>query len=154
MSDVVWSAVPVASKPAPYSPNREKPVRGDNIALSIKDTVTGGTVLYAPGLGAVDQPVWRAMQRAACVLVDGTFWRDDEMIELGLSGKRAQDIGHLAQTGAGGMLEWLQRLPASTRKILVHINNTNPILDERSPQRAQLHRLGVEVAEDGMEIRV
>ncbi len=154
VSDVFWSAVPVASKPAPYSPNREKPVRGDNIALSIKDTVTGGTVLYAPGLGAVDQPVWRAMQRAACVLVDGTFWRDDEMIELGLSGKRAQDIGHLAQTGAGGMLEWLQRLPASTRKILVHINNTNPILDERSPQRAQLHRLGVEVAEDGMEIRV
>jgi pyrroloquinoline quinone biosynthesis protein B len=109
-------------------------------------------VFYAPGLGAVDRAVWRAMQRAACVLVDGTFWRDDEMIELGLSRKRARDIGHLAQTGSGGMLEWLQRLPASTRKILIHINNTNPILDERSPQREQLRGLGVEVAEDGMEI--
>ncbi len=74
------------------------------------------------------------------------------MIELGLSRKRAREIGHLAQSGVGGMLEWLQRLPASTRKILIHINNTNPILDERSPQRVQLRRLGVEVAQDGMEI--
>jgi pyrroloquinoline quinone biosynthesis protein B len=50
------------------------------------------------------------------------------------------------------MLEWLAKLPATTRKILIHVNNTNPILDEDSPQRAELRRRGVEVAYDGMEI--
>jgi pyrroloquinoline quinone biosynthesis protein B len=86
------------------------------------------------------------------VLVDGTFWIDDEMIRLGVSSKRARDIGHLPQSGPGGMLEWLGRLPAATRKILIHINNTNPILNESSPESAQLERNGVEVAWDGMEI--
>jgi pyrroloquinoline quinone biosynthesis protein B len=84
--------------------------------------------------------------------VDGTFWRDDEMISLGLSTKRARDIGHLAQAGPGGMLEQLARLPARTRRYLIHINNTNPILDEDSPERAELARAGITVCEDGMEI--
>jgi pyrroloquinoline quinone biosynthesis protein B len=147
-----WRALPVASKPAPYSPNRDSPVAGDNLALVIEDEVTGKTALYAPGLSAVDERVWRAMQSAACVLVDGTFWTDDEMIRLGISSKRARDIGHLAQTGPGGMLEWLDRLPSATRKILIHINNTNPILDESSAESAELARRGIEVARDGMEI--
>jgi pyrroloquinoline quinone biosynthesis protein B len=149
----VWfRGLPVTSKPAPYSPNREAPVAGDNIALVITSQDRGKTVLYAPGLGAIEEHVWRAMQSADCVLVDGTFWTDDEMIRLGLSRKRALDIGHLPQSGAGGMLEWLEKLPAATRKILIHINNTNPILDESSPERAQLRRRGIEVAWDGMEI--
>ena len=84
--------------------------------------------------------------------MDGTFWTDDEMIRLGISSKRARDIGHLPQSGPGGMLEWLDRLPSSSRKILIHINNTNPILDEASTQAAELARRGVEVAWDGMEI--
>ena len=86
------------------------------------------------------------------VLVDGTFWTDDEMIGLGLSRKTARDIGHLAQTGPGGMIEWLGKLPAGTRRLLIHINNTNPILDEDSPERATLARAGIEVTHDGMEI--
>ena len=86
--------------------------------------------------------------------MDGTFWADDEMIRVGVSSKRARDLGHLPQSGAGGMLEWLDRLPASTRKILIHINNTNPILDEDSAERAELARHGVEVAWDGMEIEL
>ncbi len=152
VAGVTWRALPVASKPAPYSPHRDSPVPGDNIALVIEADVTGRSALYAPGLAQIDEPVWRAMQAAACVLVDGTFWTDDEMITLGLSRKRARDIGHLAQTGAGGMLEWLGRLPSATRKILIHVNNTNPILDEDSPQRAQLNERGIEVAWDGLEI--
>jgi pyrroloquinoline quinone biosynthesis protein B len=149
---VRWRALPVASKPAPYSPNRESPTRGDNIALVVTDEVTGRSLLYAPGLGAIDESVWRAMNAASCVLVDGTFWTDDEMIALGVSRKRARDIGHLPQTGTGGMLEWLGRLPPMTRKVLIHINNTNPILDEDSEPHAALTRQGVEVASDGMEI--
>ena len=152
VSHVRWRALPVASKPAPYSPNRESPVPGDNVALVITDELTGRAALYAPGLGAIDESIWRAMQSVACVLVDGTFWTDDEMIRLGVSGKRARDIGHLPQSGPGGMLEWLDRLPPATRKILIHVNNTNPILDEDSAERAELTRRGIDVAWDGMEI--
>jgi pyrroloquinoline quinone biosynthesis protein B len=152
VSGLEWRALPVASKPAPYSPNREAPIRGDNVALMITDEATGKTVVYAPGLSEIDERLWQALQSAACVLVDGTFWTDDEMIRLGVSRKRARDIGHLPQSGSGGMLEWLDRLPAATRKILIHINNTNPILDESSVQFAELARHGVEVGQDGMEI--
>ncbi len=152
VAGVRWQALPVASKPAPYSPNRESPVPGDNLALMITDEATGRAALYAPGLGAMDERVWRSMQSAACVLVDGTFWTDDEMIRQELSRKRARDIGHLPQSGPGGMLEWLDRLPPGTRRILIHVNNTNPILDEDSAERAELTRRGVEVAWDGMDI--
>ncbi|MDE2448937.1 MAG: pyrroloquinoline quinone biosynthesis protein PqqB [Gammaproteobacteria bacterium] len=152
ISDIRWHALPVTGKPAPYSPNRDSPVAGDNVALRLTDEHTGKAMLYAPGLGAVEEPLHRAMESAACVLVDGTFWSDDEMLRLGLSRKRARDMGHLALSGPGGMLEWLGRLPEATRKILIHINNTNPILDEDSPERAELRRRGIEVAWDGMEI--
>jgi len=154
VSGVSWRALPVPGKPAPYSPNRESPVPGDNLALVITDEVSGQSAVYAPGLGAMDDRVWRAMQSAACVMVDGTFWTDDEMIRLGASRKTARDIGHLPQSGAGGMLEWLDQLPHDTRRILIHINNTNPLLDEESAQASELARRGVEVAWDGMEIEL
>jgi pyrroloquinoline quinone biosynthesis protein B len=92
------------------------------------------------------------MQAADCVLVDGTLWTDDEMITLGASKKTSRAMGHMPQTGPDGMLEWLAQLPASTRKVLIHINNTNPILDEESAERQELTRRGIEVAYDGMEI--
>jgi pyrroloquinoline quinone biosynthesis protein B len=84
-------------------------------------------------------------------MVDGTLWSDDEMITLGLSSKRGLDMGHLSQSGAGGMLEILAPL-TRPRKILIHINNTNPILDENSAERAVLKGHNIEVAFDGMEI--
>jgi len=149
---VRWRALAVASKPAPYSPHRAAPVAGDNVALVIGDAASGRSAVYAPGLGAIEPALWSALEAAACVLVDGTFWSDEEMVAQGLSAKRARDLGHLPQSGAGGMLEWLAKLPRATRRILIHVNNTNPILDEDSPQRAELGRAGVEVAWDGMEI--
>ena len=87
-------------------------------------------------------------------MVDGTFWADDEMVRLGISSKTARDLGHLPQSGVGGMIEWLDRLPSSTRRILIHINNTNPILNEDSPQHTILADHGIEVAYDGMEVRL
>lgn len=151
---VRWRALAVASKPAPYSPHRDAPAAGDNVVLVIGAGESGGHAVYAPGLGAMEAPVWRAMQAATCVLVDGTFWSDDEMIAMGLSSKRGREIGHLPQSGPGGMLEWLDKLPAATRRILIHVNNTNPILDEDSAERAQLTSRGIEVAWDGMEIEL
>jgi pyrroloquinoline quinone biosynthesis protein B len=85
-------------------------------------------------------------------MLDGTFWTDDELVRLGVSKKHARDMGHLPQSGPGGMLEVLK--PLAARKILIHINNTNPILDEDSPERAVLDKAGIEVAYDGMEIEL
>jgi pyrroloquinoline quinone biosynthesis protein B len=144
-------ALPIDGKAAPYSPHREQAVAGDNIGLTVVDDA-GGTLFYAPGLADVTPAVFDAMAGADAVLVDGTFWTDDEMIALGLSTKRAHDIGHLAQSGPGGMVAWLSRLPQHTRRCLIHVNNTNPILDEDSPERAALTRAGIEVCEDGMEL--
>jgi len=152
IAHIEFRALPLDSKAAPYSPHRERPVAGDNIGMLMRDRASGRSVFYAPGLGQITPAVFDAMAGADCVLVDGTFWTDDEMPRLGLSAKTARDIGHLPQSGPGGMLEWLARLPATTRRLLIHINNTNPILDEDSPERATLARAGVEVCEDGMQI--
>ena len=145
-------ALPLSSKAAPYSPHRDNPVPGDNIGLLVTDRQKGKTLFYAPGLGEITPPLFDAMTSADCVMVDGTFWTDDEMIALGFSQKTARSIGHLPQSGPGGMIEWMAKLPARTRRMLIHINNTNPILDEDSPQRATLTAAGIEPCEDRMEI--
>ncbi len=147
-----FRALALSSKAAPYSPHREQPVAGDNIGIVVTDEHSGKRLFYAPGLGEITPPVFDAMASADCVLVDGTFWTDEEMPTLGVSSKRAREIGHLPQSGAGGMIEWLSKLPRGTRRMLIHINNTNPILDEDSAQRAALTRAGIEVCEDGMAI--
>jgi len=148
------AVMPVDGKPGPYSRYRNAPRRGDNIALIIRDLRTGRRAFYAPGLAAVTPAIRRVMEESDCVLVDGTFWREDEMIETGVSSKRAAELGHLPQSGPGGMLAVLQSLDPNSRRVLIHINNTNPILDENSPERHQVEAAGVEVAVDGMEIRL
>jgi pyrroloquinoline quinone biosynthesis protein B len=145
-------ALPLISNAPPYSPHRDSPQPGDNVGITLTDAATGRRLFYAPGLGQMEEHVWAAMQTADCVLVDGTLWTDDEMITLSASAKTSRAMGHLPQSGPGGMLEWLDQLPPSTRKVLIHINNTNPILDEGSTQRQELTRRGIEVAFDGMEI--
>ncbi|MFV0666075.1 pyrroloquinoline quinone biosynthesis protein PqqB [Denitromonas sp.] len=147
-----FAALPLTSNAPPYSPRRDRPEPGDNIGVTITDTRSGRRLFYAPGLGQMEDAVWAAMQAADVVLVDGTLWTDDEMIRLGASAKTSRAMGHMPQSGPDGMIEWLDRLPASTRKILIHINNTNPILNEDSAERAELARHGIEVAFDGMEI--
>ena len=144
--------VVLSSKPPPYSPFRECPRPGDNIGLVIDNPATGQRAFYAPGLGEMTPALLALMAECAVVLVDGTFWTEDEMQRLGFSTKGARQIGHLPQSGAGGMMEQLATLPTSVRKILIHINNTNPILREDSAERAALSAHGIEVAFDGMDI--
>ncbi len=148
------SALPVAGKPGPYSAYRENPRLGDNIGLIFHDPASGRQLFYSPGLAGIPPAVEQVLEASDCVLVDGTFWSDDEMIRIGVSHKRASELGHLPQSGTGGMAEQLARLSPGTRRVLIHINNTNPILDEAGPERAQLAALGIEVAYDGMEIEL
>ena len=152
LDGLAFAVLPLLSNAPPYSPHRDKPQPGDNVGLSVTDTATGKKLFYAPGLGQMEPHVWAAMQASDCVLVDGTLWTDDEMIALGASKKTSRSMGHLPQSGADGMIEWLDKLPSHVRKILIHINNTNPILDAQSPQRQTLTEHGIEVAFDGMEI--
>jgi pyrroloquinoline quinone biosynthesis protein B len=147
-----FRAVALSSKAAPYSPHRDAPEPGDNIGMLIRDTRSGRSAFYAPGLGEITPGLFDLMSGADAVLVDGTFWTDDEMPRLGVAPKTARSIGHLPQSGAGGMIEWLDRLPQATRRLLIHINNTNPILDEDSAQRAELARHRIEVTRDGMRL--
>ena len=147
-------AVPIASQPPPYSPFRGQARPGDNIALMIHNPLSGRKLFYAPGLGRIDAATRELMEQADLLLVDGTFWTEDEMIRLGLSAKPAAEMGHLPQSGPGGMIELLDSLPAGKQKWLIHINNTNPILREDSPERAILAEHGIQVAFDGLEIEL
>lgn len=153
-TDVEMMPLALTSNAPPYSPRRDAPIAGDTLGLSMIDERTGRSIFYAPGLGTREPHVEAAMMQADVVLVDGTMWTDDEMITTGASGKTARSMGHLPQTGPGGMIEWLDRLPKRTRRVLIHINNTNPLLDEDGPERGVLERHGIEVARDGMVIEV
>jgi pyrroloquinoline quinone biosynthesis protein B len=117
------------------------------------DRSGGGIVTYAPGLARLDEGVLSRFGASDLLLVDGTFWRDDELALLGISERSARDMGHVALSGAGGTLEALARL-GRPRKVLVHINNTNPILLDDSPERGAVLRAGVEVAYDGLEFEL
>ena len=151
IDDIRIYAHALKSKAPPYSPHRHDPHEGDNIGVIIEQISTGKKLYYSPGLGEIEPHVMAAMQRVDCLMVDGTFWTDDEMVQQGISHKHAREIGHLPQSGAGGMIEVLNGVPQA-RKILIHINNTNPILDEDSPERKILDTAGIEVAYDGLEI--
>ena len=117
------------------------------------DRDRGGVVTYVPGLGRLDDEVLTRFAASDLVLVDGTFWSDDELTALGLSTRSARDMGHVPLSGPAGTLEALARLERP-RKALVHINNTNPILLKDSPEHAAVRRANVEVAYDGLEIEL
>jgi pyrroloquinoline quinone biosynthesis protein B len=142
--------IPLPGEAPPYSPRRHQPAEDDTIGLTFVDLTSGKRCFYAPGLGGWTENVLAEAERADCVLIDGTLWKDDELATRGAAQKTGQEMGHLAQSGDGGMLDRLA--PLTGRKILIHINNTNPILDEASPERARLTAAGIEVAYDGMEI--
>jgi pyrroloquinoline quinone biosynthesis protein B len=118
-----------------------------------RDGATGGVVTYVPGLASLDDGVLARFAASDLVLVDGTFWRDDELPRLGISDRSARDMGHVPLSGLGGSLEVLGGLEGP-RKVLVHINNTNPILLEDSAEREAVVRAGVEVAYDGLEVEL
>jgi len=126
---------------------------GDNIGVVIRDERTGKRLAYIPAVGASSPEVVAAAASADAVFFDGTFWSSDELIALGASTRRAEDMAHWPIGGPEGSLEFLRGLSAA-RRILIHINNSNPMLREDSAERALVHEAGVEVAFDGMEIEL
>lgn len=135
-------------KAPPYA--RRPARRGEVVGLRLK--TNGKSFVYLPGLPAITKAVNEFVAACDCLLVDGTFWSEHEMVSLGLSKRTAHQMGHVPVGGAGGSLEWLRTLKVP-RKIYTHINNTNPILKKSSRERRLVGQAGVEISRDGMDIR-
>jgi pyrroloquinoline quinone biosynthesis protein B len=123
------------------------------VGLTFRDDDTGRVLTYAPGLGQLEKEIVGRMERSDCVLVDGTFWSDDELSRVTGGSRTARQMGHVPLDGESGSLAMLSDLE-HPRRVLVHINNTNPVLLEQSHERALVRAAGVEVGYDGMEIEL
>ncbi len=150
LSGLSYAAFPVPGKLPRYREGRTSPSGEDAVGYQFVDESTGERLVYVPGLAALDRDVLTRLRDADALLVDGTFWSDEEMRSVGVGGASARAMGHLPVGSEDGSLAALAPLPAS-RKIYVHINNTNPMLREDSPERRAVERAGVEVGWDGLE---
>ena len=126
---------------------------GDTIGLKVTATATGKSFFYIPGCAEVDPPLAARIKGASLIFLDGTLFTDDEMVAQGLSQKTGQRMGHISISGPQGSIEALKPL-AIDRRIYVHINNSNPVLDENSQARKVVESAGWEVGYDGMEVRL
>ena len=105
---------------------------------------------YAPSVPGVGENWQRSVDESDLALLDGTFWKDDELIQAKRSRRTARDMGHLPLSGERGMLKRTFRL-GKTKRFIIHINNTNPVLNEESPEHRAVREAGWEIAYDGME---
>ncbi|PPC80837.1 MAG: pyrroloquinoline quinone biosynthesis protein PqqB [Hyphomicrobium sp.] len=126
---------------------------GDTIGVKITSKSSGKSFFYIPGCAEVDPPLADRIRDAALLFLDGTLFTDDEMVTQGLSQKTGQRMGHISMSGPEGSMEALKPLNVK-RRIYVHINNSNPVLDEMSEARKLVEASGWEVGFDGMEIRL
>ncbi len=109
---------------------------------------SGKRVAYMPAVPRIEEHLVRLLETADLILFDGTFWSEDELIRVQGSGATAKEMGHVPVSGAGGSLSKLGNLKRA-RKVFVHVNNTNPMLDEESPEYLEVRNAGWEIAEDG-----
>jgi pyrroloquinoline quinone biosynthesis protein B len=126
---------------------------GRVVGYRLTDERSGGTLVYLPGVEALTPALRAEIEGCDCLLIDGTCWRDDELVRLGLAGKTSREMGHLPIDGQDGTLAQLPALGVG-RTIFVHMNNTNPILLEDGPERRIVEDSGMEVAMDGLEVQV
>jgi pyrroloquinoline quinone biosynthesis protein B len=122
------------------------------IGLTVRDSAGGGTLVYVPAIEELDETVSARLAEGDVVLADGTFFRHDDLVALGLGERDSWAMGHAPLTGEGGTLDALSALDA--RVALVHINNTNPMLLEDSPERLEVEGRGLVVSYDGLEMDV
>ena len=150
----VCATIPLGdSYPDYVSDELKRNLPADEATIGCTFEQNGKSILIAPSLSGRN-PEWAKFAAASdLTLIDGTFWSDDELIQTGRSQKTARDMGHLPLSGPGGLLEQFPH-GAKCRRVLIHINNTNPILDEDSPEHRQVLEAGFEIAYDGMEFQL
>jgi pyrroloquinoline quinone biosynthesis protein B len=126
---------------------------GSVVGLEVEDARAGARLVHAPCLASLRGPLQRAAREADCLLLDGTFWDDDEPVRSGIGSRTARQMGHLPVSGPEGSLSWLSELHAWHR-VYVHINNTNPMLNERGAEYRRVTGRGVRVGADGDSFEV
>ncbi len=126
---------------------------GRVVGYRLTDERSGGALVYLPAVQALTSALRAEIAGCDCLLIDGTCWRDDELVRLGLAGKTSREMGHLPIDGPDGSLAQLPSLGVG-RTIFVHMNNTNPILLADAPERRIVEDSGMEVAMDGLEVEV
>ncbi len=124
---------------------------GDTLALEVRDTSTGAKFFYIPGCASLNDDVRARISGASLVFFDGTLYDDDEMIRLGLMPKTGARMGHMSMSGPAGTVAAFEPLGVA-RKVFVHINNSNPVLNEQSAERRAVENAGWEIGYDGMEL--
>ncbi len=124
---------------------------GDAVGLEIIDTVSGKSFFFIPGCAAMNDRLRRRLAGAALVFFDGTLWRDDEMIRMGVGTKTGRRMGHMSMSGEDGTIAAFRDLGVD-RRIFIHINNSNPALLDNSVERRIANEAGWEIAFDGMEV--
>jgi pyrroloquinoline quinone biosynthesis protein B len=150
--EVLAFAVP--GKVALFQEQGSDPGRADaGETVGLRVSAGGPALFFIPGCAAMTEALAQRLRGAACVLFDGTLWQDDEMILAGAGSKTGARMGHMSVSGPQGTLDAFAGLDVR-RKILIHLNNTNPVLLDDSAQRAIVTQAGWEVGEDGMEIRL
>jgi pyrroloquinoline quinone biosynthesis protein B len=135
----------------PSDASSGEPHPEDNVGLLIRERATGATLAYFPGCARITPAVLDAAARAHCLFFDGTFWSDDELIQLGLSERRASDMAHVPIGSAAGSLAAFARCRVPQRWF-IHINNTNPILRQDSVESRLVQEAGWQVARDGLDL--
>ncbi len=143
---------PVPGKVPRYLRDRVTNHAEATCGLRITDARTGRRLVYVPGIRALDAGTLAELEAAHCAFVDGTFFRGDELARFHPGAPDAISMGHVPIAGPGGSLEQLAGL--SARRLYIHLNNTNPVLDARSPERSEVEAAGVEIADDGQEFEV
>ncbi|HEX9535441.1 MAG TPA: pyrroloquinoline quinone biosynthesis protein PqqB [Stellaceae bacterium] len=126
---------------------------GDTVGLQIIDSETGKSFFFIPGCAAMTDRLRRRLTGSELVFFDGTLWRDDEMIRLGVGDKTGRRMGHISMSGEDGAIHAFRDLGVK-RRIFIHINNSNPVLLGDSPERQLAEAAGWEIAYDGMEVRL
>lgn len=152
-SGLSYAAYPIAGKPPRYMEYRAVPQPGDRVGYRFVDEKTGGRLLFLPGLALFDEVTQGYLQECDVLLLDGTFWSEREMEERHAGATPASQMGHLPVGGPHGSLAHIASLPIA-RKMYTHINNTNPMLVEDSPEHAAVRAAGVEIGWDGLELTV
>jgi len=119
----------------------------------IVESPSGKRLAYVPAVPQIDNALLKEFESVDVLLFDGTFWSDDELIRTQGSGQTAQQMGHVPVSSAEGSLSKLAGL-RRPRKIYLHLNNTNPMLNEAGPEYRQVREAGWEIAEDGWEFEL
>jgi pyrroloquinoline quinone biosynthesis protein B len=126
---------------------------GDAVGLEVIEIATEKSFFFIPGCAAMTDALRARLAGSALVFFDGTLWRDDEMIRLGVGSKTGRRMGHMSMSGDDGAIAAFRDLGVR-RRIFIHINNSNPALLDDSPERHHANAEGWEIAHDGMEVRL